>query len=116
MLAYLAAGLVAAAAITFFFDGDARSSDNELSRLLAMEKDLDRLLAEAYVRTSVDCPAKASLAGQLRGESLDDVTQAMTCLDHVLEVHPEFASRRVSGRTVPEIMQSALGQKTLATS
>ena len=114
MLAYLAAGLVAAAAITFFFDGAEELS--ELDQLLAMENDLDRLLAEAYVQTSVDCLAKASLAGQLRGESLDEVTQAMTCLDHVLEVHPEIASRRVSGRTVPEIMQSVQVQKTLAAS
>jgi hypothetical protein len=114
MLAYLAAGLVAAAAIAFFFDG--AEEPNELDRLLAMEKDLDRLLAEAYARTSVDCPAKACMALQLRGESLGAVSEAMTCLDHVLEVHPEFASRRVSGRTVPEIMQSVLGQKTSAAS
>jgi hypothetical protein len=114
MLAYLAAGLVAVAVVTYFFDGD--KEPGEMDRLLAAEKDLDRLLADAYVQTSLDCPAKACMARQMRGESLCSVSEAMTSLDHVLEVHPEFATRQVSGRTVPEIMNSLLGQKTLAAS
>jgi hypothetical protein len=114
MLAYLAAGLVAVAALTYLFEDAAEPS--ELDRLLCAEKNLDRLLAEAYIQTSVDCPAKACMARQLRGESLDAVSEAMTSLDHVLDAHPEFASLRVSGRTVPEIMNSVRAQKTLAAS
>lgn len=114
MLAYLAVGLLAVVTVTYLFDRDAEPS--EMDRLLAAEKDLDKLLAKAYVQTSVDCPAKACIARQMRGESLSAVSEAMTCLDHVLEVHPEFAYRRVSGRTVPEMMNSVLAQKTLAAS
>lgn len=113
-MAYLVAGMAAVAALTYVFDRDAAQS--ELGALLAAEKDLDRLLARAYIQTSVDCPAKACLALQLRGESLEAVSEAMTSLDHVLDVHPELASHRVSGRTVPEIMNSVLAHKSLAAS